>query len=410
MGLHVHGHRQPMPELSQVATILIVDDEEPNRQFLRDILIAEGYQFAYASDGPSALACAATQPPDLILLDVLLPGMDGYEICRRLKADPATAIIPIVMVTAVGGLEQQMKGIEAGADDFLPKPFHAIELIARVRSLLRMKRLHDELDTSKRQLEMQVAERTTQLRQALSELQELDRLRSQFISSVSHELRTPLMYVKGWIDLLAEGALGPMTPEQADAVARAQQGARQLARMIENVLDFGQLRVASLQFEPVRLADIMVDVVTALEQTANENAIALNVNLPDNLPPVHADPRYLSQALGELVDNAIKFSPQGGQVQIAAQPDENARDQVLISVTDQGPGIPPDRVHEVFNPFVQLDGSTTRRHGGVGLGLALASLILAGHGSEIEVDSQIGVGSTFRFRLPIAESRSEPSQ
>jgi signal transduction histidine kinase len=338
----------------------------------------------------------------------MMPGLDGYEVCRRVKSDPATATIPIIMVTALGGLDEQVASIEAGADEFLSKPFHAVELVARVRSLLRVKRLHDELDASKHELELQVAERTAQLRHALAELQELDRLRSQFISSVSHELRTPLMYVKGWIDLLAEGALGPMSPDQTDAVSRAQQGTRQLARMIENVLDFGQLRVASLQFEPVALAEIASDVCAALAATAAEHELVLDAQIPVDLPPVQADPRYLTQALGELMDNAIKFSPQGGQVTVSAYRDDKAEDQVVVAVSDEGPGIPPDRIAEMFNPFVQLDSSTTRRHGGVGLGLALVSLILAGHGSEIEVDSQVGVGTAFRFRLPIAEGASEP--
>jgi len=128
------------------------------------------------------------------------------------------------MVMTAGGLEEERRGVEAGADDLLIRPFNAVELLARVRSLLRLKRLYDELEAGKRELEIQVRERTAQLRQALSRLQELDRLRSQFVSSVSHELRTPLMYVKGWLDLLAEGALGALTREQQEAVERAQEG------------------------------------------------------------------------------------------------------------------------------------------------------------------------------------------
>lgn len=392
------------------ATVLIAAGKASSRALLRDILRPEGYRLVEVSDGLAVLNCVAAQAVGLVLLDACLPRIDGYEVCRRLRSDPATVALPIIMVMTTGGLEEEQKSIEAGADDLLIQPFNAVELRARVRSLLRLKRLYDELEAGRRQLEILVAERTAQLRQALSKLQELDRLRSQFVSSVSHELRTPLMYVKGWIDLLAEGALGALTPEQKEAVERAQEGARQLTRLIDHVLDFGQLRVASFQFEPVHLPEIIADVVKALAPAAAEYQIALDVSVPDDLSPVRADRRYLSQALGELVDNAIKFSPPQGHVVITARPDPEAADRVLVAVSDQGPGIPPDHLQEVFSPFVQLDAATTRQRGGIGLGLALASLVLAGHGSEIEVDSRPGVGSTFRFRLAIAEFRSEPSQ
>jgi signal transduction histidine kinase len=392
------------------ATVLIAAGEVSSRALLRDVLRPEGYRLVEASDGLAVLNCVAAQAVDLVLLEARLPRIDGYEVCRRLKSDPATAALPIIMVMTAGGLEEERRGVEAGADDLLIRPFNAVELLARVRSLLRLKRLYDELEAGKRELEIQVRERTAQLRQALSRLQELDRLRSQFVSSVSHELRTPLMYVKGWLDLLAEGALGALTREQQEAVERAQEGARQLTRLIEHVLDFGQLRVASFQFEPVRLPEVVANVVKALAPAATEYQIALEVSVPADLPPVRADPRYLAQALGELVDNAIKFSPPHGHVRIAAHLDPQARDGVVVAVSDQGPGIPPDRVQDMFYPFVQLEAAAQQGQGGMGLGLALASLVLAGHGSEIEVDSRLGAGSTFRFRLAIAESRSEPSR
>jgi len=392
------------------ATVLIAAGEVSSRALLRDVLRPEGYRLVEASDGLAVLNCVAAQAVDLVLLEARLPRIDGYEVCRRLKSDPATAALPIIMVMTAGGLEEERRGVEAGADDLLIRPFNAVELLARVRSLLRLKRLYDELEAGKRELEIQVRERTAQLRQALSRLQELDRLRSQFVSSVSHELRTPLMYVKGWLDLLAEGALGALTREQQEAVERAQEGARQLTRLIEHVLDFGQLRVTSFQFEPVRLPEVVANVVKALAPAAAEYQIALEVSVPADLPPVRADPRYLAQALGELVDNAIKFSPPHGHVRIAAHLDPQARDGVVVAVSDQGPGIPPDRVQDMFYPFVQLEAAAQQGQGGMGLGLALASLVLAGHGSEIEVDSRLGAGSTFRFRLAIAESRSEPSR
>lgn len=391
-------------------TVLIAAGKAASRALLRDVLRPEGYRLVEVGDGLAVLNCVAAQAVDLVLLDARLPRIDGYEVCRRLKSDPATAALPIIMVMTAGGLEEERRGVEAGADDLLIRPFNAVELLARVRSLLRLKRLYDELEAGKRELEIQVVERTAQLRQALSRLQELDRLRSQFVSSVSHELRTPLMYVKGWLDLLAEGALGALTREQQEAVERAQEGARQLTRLIEHVLDFGQLRVASFQFESVRLPEVVANVVKALSPAAAEYQIALEVSVPADLPPVRADPRYLAQALGELVDNAIKFSPPQGHVRIAAHPDPQARDKVVVAVSDQGPGIPPTALQEMFHPFVQLDAAAQQGQGGMGLGLALASLVLAGHGSEIEVDSRLGAGSTFRFRLAIAESRSEPSR
>ncbi len=372
--------------------ILIADDDPNVVEVLSLLLEREGYKTVPAYDGEEALAMVRELRPDLVLLDVRMPGMDGYEVCRRIKEDPSTAVIPVVMVTMVRGLRNKLTGVEAGADDYLNKPVNEVELAARVRSLLRVKSLYDRIEAYNRELEERVAERTAQLREALDKLTEMERLRSEIINNVSHELRTPLTQVKNAVELL-EGARSP--DEMQALITTARQAMRRLERLVNNVMDLSA--GVQTRLEPVSVRDAARRAVAEL----SVDGVEIRIEIEDNLPPVLADRVGLVRVLQHLLDNAIKFSPDGGPVEVIARRD--GPDKVLIAVRDSGIGIPQDKLDRIFEVFYQVDGSTTRRFGGAGVGLSLVKLIVEGMGSHINVESREGEGSTFSFVLPIAE-------
>ncbi|MBL8058190.1 MAG: response regulator [Anaerolineales bacterium] len=387
------------PPAEPPTAVLVVDDEPRNLEVLTHILGTQGFQILTAEDGEEALDKARAALPDVILLDVVMPQMDGFEVCRQLKADPATLYIPVALITALRGVRERTRGAEAGADEFISKPFDSVELLTRVRSLARIKRLYDQLRAANHALEQRVAERTAELQRALRELRELDRLKSEFIANVSHELRTPLLHVKGTVTLLTDGALGTLTSEQMRGLHVAEEAAEQLERVVEDVIDFNEVHGRVLDLEPVPVAEACQSAYQALLPRIQRRHVNVRLAVPSELPPVRADALALSRVIRHLLDNAVKFSPPDGLVQILA---ERRGEHIRISVQDQGPGIPPDERQRIFTLFYQSDGSSTRRAGGMGLGLALVRKLLTAHGTQIELESEVGRGSSFAFDLPIA--------
>jgi signal transduction histidine kinase len=259
--------------------------------------------------------------------------------------------------------------------------------------------LQAALTYSNDRLEQKVQERTTQLQNALMKLSELNQLKRNFISNVSHELRMPMQFLMGYLDLFNSGNLGQLSEEQSAAMASMLNAGTQLRGLIENLLQFSNAATDNI---PLDLAPLSLDlpVKTAVSQTkhkAQTRNIALKNKLAAELPTVIADNEKITWVVEQFLDNAIKFSPPGSKVKIKTAP---LNGDVVVKVTDSGPGIPPSKIDEIFEPFHQLDGSATRHHGGTGLGLALARSIVEAHGSTIEVDSYIGQGSCFYFALP----------
>lgn len=248
------------------------------------------------------------------------------------------------------------------------------------------------------------------LREANAELQKLDQLKSQFLANISHELRTPLSPIIGYVDLLLSGAAGALSEAQRSGLEVVGQAVERLRLLIEDLLAFvqldkGEVVVARL---PVELASLLDDEMRPFAQRATEKGVAFQVEVTEALV-VWADPQQLGRVLALLADNAVKFTPAEGSVTVSARrvpPDalpslgQDPQPLVEISVQDTGIGIPEDQFERIFDRFYQIDGSTTRQFGGMGMGLAVAKLIVEAHGSALELVSQVGKGSTFRFRLP----------
>jgi signal transduction histidine kinase len=259
--------------------------------------------------------------------------------------------------------------------------------------------LQAALQAANRQLEHRVEERTRDLQNALSKLSELSRLKSDFISNISHELRTPLTHLKGYLDLFNDGTLGPLTEMQSSALTVLINAEERLEKLINDMIQFSQAASGELTLKmgPVDLPVIIDKAISHSMKRADGKNISLQYKRNGDLPPVFADKEKISWVILQLIDNAIKFSLPGGTIIIEAQPDG---EMVRVSVDDTGVGIPEQRLSEIFEPFHQLDASSTRRHGGAGLGLALVKSIVEAHGSLIKVESEVGRGTKFEFVLP----------
>jgi signal transduction histidine kinase len=264
--------------------------------------------------------------------------------------------------------------------------------------------LRNALEDANRFLEHRVQERTAELQEALRKLSELSQMKANFVANVSHELRTPLTHIKGYLELLSTGSLGPLGNDQQDAVQVSQRATSRLESLIDNLILFslasqGQM---TLRLAPVNLAAVAGEIIKYSTPKAQDRNVSLDFVDRSNIPYVQADQEKISWVILQLIDNAIKFTPSSGKVTLSIEKDTDML--VRVVVDDTGIGIPANRLQELFEPFHQLDASATRRYGGTGLGLALVKEIISAHGSIVEVRSEEGNGSTFSFALLAAKS------
>ncbi|MGZ9222159.1 MAG: sensor histidine kinase [Anaerolineales bacterium] len=259
--------------------------------------------------------------------------------------------------------------------------------------------LRSALQAANRTLERRVEERTAELQKALERVSELGQLKSNFIANISHELRTPLTHIKGYIELLITESLGPITPEQHHALQVSQQSTSKLETLVEDLIMIslasrGELSIKQENVDIRRLAHL---VVKSYENQAQARGVNLHAMIDEDVPPVQADSQKIAWVLNQLVNNGVKFTPSNGRVILIVK--REGENLVIVSVTDTGIGIPPNRMDDIFEPFHQLDSSSTRHYSGTGLGLSLVRQIIEAHGSMLEVNSIEGRGSTFKFPL-----------
>ena len=259
--------------------------------------------------------------------------------------------------------------------------------------------LRSALQSANRNLEQRVRERTSDLNEALNRLSELSQMKANFVSNISHELRTPLTHIKGYIELMVSESLGAITDEQRHALTVSQRATGKLEDMIEDLIMFslasrGEM---SMKLESVDIRRVVSLIVKTASRKADDRGVKVEMVASENMPFVQADGEKISWVVAQLLDNGIKFTPSGGTVTVVLE--EEGRNLVQLSVRDTGVGIPKDRMQEIFEPFHQLDGSSTRRYGGTGLGLSLVRQIVEAHGSLLDVKSTEGKGTTFKFPL-----------
>ena len=366
------------PNSSSPASILVVDDTPANLRLLHQILRHEGHGVRVATSGALALRSVQEDPPDLVLLDIRMPGMDGFAVCQELKANTVTRDIPIIFLSALSETEHKLEAFAAGGADYITKPFEAAEVVARVRT-------HLELQRHRRAL----TELNEKLQRSNSELE-------QFAHVASHDLQEPLRMMASFSSLLASRYRGKLDQSADEYIAYILDGAERMSTLIKDLLALSRVGTQGQPFEPIPCADVVADACRDLGPAIEESGAELVVG---ELPVVMADRTQLRQVFQNLVANAIKFrGAQPPRVELRA---ERVSEGWEISVTDNGIGIAPEDHDRIFGIFERLH--TRTEYPGSGIGLSLVKKIVERHGGRIRLDSTPGESSTFRFTLPRSE-------
>ena len=377
--------------------ILIVDDLPANVRLLAGILKVAGYEVITATDGPEALVQVEATAPDVVLLDVMMPGMDGFEVCRRIRAQPASALLPVVMVTALQETADRVTAIEAGADDFLTKPIEDVEVVARVRSLVRSKRQRDALEN------------------AYQDLRRAETMRDNLTAMLVHDLRTPLTAILGSLEMLRGGQVGELDDLQREIIEIGTRSSHRLLSLINDLLDVNKMESGkmTLKHSLVAPSDLIDAALEQIVFLTGDNCVEITRDLPADLPALQADEDLIRRVLINLLGNAIKFTRGPGNIVITSRvvaPGEDGHNLIsgadsgealLLSVRDNGLGIPVEDQTRIFEKFGQVESREAGRKMSTGLGLTFCKLAVEAHGGRIWVESVPGEGSTFLFTIPL---------
>jgi signal transduction histidine kinase len=365
-------------KLDQAAEVLVVDDESDNRLLLREALEATGYLVVEAKDGAEALARIAERLPDVVLLDVMMPGIDGLEVCKRIKSDKRTAPVPVILVTAQRAREDRLNGIVAGADDFLTKPVDLTELRLRLQNAVRLKLLYDEVQDKYR------------------EVTDLEKSRDELVHMIVHDLRSPLTVIQ--LDLEgAEMTLRGQNGQTVEFVVDARKHTKRIIGMVNSMLDVSRLESGkmSLNLGPADLSQLVSEVLASLGDRCR--LASANNEGPDHVTTAQCDREVIRRVVENLVGNALDYSPQEEPVSVAVC---RRNGHVRVSVSDHGPGIPEDYHERIFDKFGQVGTIRKVRKASTGLGLTFCKLAVEAHSGTIGVESKVGDGSIFWFELP----------
>lgn len=361
----------------------MVDDNAENRA-LAEATLSERYHVVLAASGDEALAAFEREPPDCVLLDVRMPGMDGFLVSEQIRRLPSGAQTPILFLTALRDIDVFDRAVAAGAVDFLTKPIRPAELLVRVQTALRLSQIGREL-----------REHVDLVRHHRDELLRVQLQKERLMGFVVHDLKTPVASIDVFAQLLLRNE---ELPEKAREAGRSIRGeARHLLRMIMNLLDITRAEEGRLEPRPAEfdLSAVIQDVVGALEPRANLTGVSLRVGVELDPPQLRADEELIRRVLENLVDNAIRHTPSGGSVSIGARPVEGG---VELQVADTGDGVPAEIRDRIFDKYVQVESGHQSRTGR-GLGLAFCRLAIEAHGGTIDLLDE-GSGAVFSMRIP----------
>jgi signal transduction histidine kinase len=372
---------------SRAVDILVVDDDPRNCRLLEGYLRSEGYGVRCAADGAEALEMAACTIPDVVLLDVMMPGMNGFEVCKELKARPDTRLTQVILVTALDGTPHRVEGLDGGADDYVTKPVRREEFMAKIRAVIRARRLLLELEEARSTL----AERN-------AKLVELEALKVTLTQTLVHDLKNPLAALVGNLELLEAKA----DPKTATRIARAKASGWRMHRMILDLMDVARLEEGRLQLQPeaIDAHEMARSAACEAQDTVAHRGVRIELDPPEGDCTVHADPSILRRILDNLIANAVAHSSSESTVRLAVHCREEG---IELAVADQGPGIPAEHRERVFEKYARFESHEASGTANRGLGLTFCRLATEAHGGTIWVEDAPGGGALFRVLLPAFE-------
>jgi len=350
-----------------------------------------------ANDAEEALKKIERGKFDLVLTDLKMPKMNGIQLVAEIaKLNPD---ILTVLMTGHGTIDSALEAMKLGASDYLTKPLNLDEMIVRLQKVLQDRQRFVKLKDLADRLE-----RTNQ------ELKRIDEIKSEFVSVASHELRTPLAAIKNAIQLILKGKTGEINEAQEKFLSMADRNINRLTNILNNLLNLSRIESGKIQmkFENFELKKLIELTASSLKPQADEKSVLITFEAPEHLPEVYGDQEKIEQILTNLIGNAIKFTPERGQILLTARPcskDQNNEhgDKIAVAVKDSGIGIPREHLEAIFEKFHQVEGSLHRSISGTGLGLAITKGLVEAHQGKIWVESEVGKGSTFIFTLPVSE-------
>ena len=381
-------------------TILAIDDT-PDNLLTLNAMLEDEFELLFASSGPTGFDIALVAPPDLVLLDVMMPEVDGFEICKRFKSEPGLRDIPIVFVTALNDPQSEQAGLALGAADFITKPIVQETARHRIRNLLERERLRHEVIEHRNHLEDLVFARTLDLSIAKEAADAAQRAKTSFLSHMSHELRTPLNAIIGMTEL---AMLHCSDAQQGAQLGKALEAADRLLTLVSQLIDITEMQSGRLTLAPVpfKLTSVLHSVMRLLDHEARAKGLEFRLAAAPGLEALtlFGDPLRLGQVLKSLSANAIRFTERGFVRVLVQAVEQTACDIVLrFEVKDSGIGIAAADQRRIFEVFEQVDASTKRTHGGAGLGLALCKQLVELMGGAVGLHSEPGGGSTFWFTV-----------
>ncbi len=389
-------------------TILVIDDNPTNLEILDYTLSVAGYKINTETKGANVIQRIHFSIPDLILLDILLPDINGFELCQRLKSDPVTESIPIIFMTALTATVDKVKGLHLGAVDYITKPFQKEELLARVQTHLHLRQLSKTLEVKNQQLteltedlENKVAERTTELKQALEKEKELNQLKSRFISMASHEFRTPLAIISSSSGILQEFSDRLHEERKQEHLQTIQNTIKHITQILDDVLMINRAEAdkIELHLEAVDIIDFCRYLIQEIAANHSQYSINFSVDLGEEIPAesliIQFDKKLLQQIITNLLTNAIKYSPNHNLVNFSLTKTD---DQIIFKISDHGIGIPEADQVNLFESFHRA--SNVGNIAGTGLGLSIVKKCVDLHQGKISVESQIGKGTTVTIAIP----------
>ncbi len=418
--------------------ILVVEDSPTQALKLKYILEKQEYAVRLATNGREGLEAIAQNRPSMVISDVLMPEMDGYEFCARIKADPELSTIPVILLTTLSDPQDIIRGLESGADNFLNKPYSEEALLSRIKYILVNMDVRTRMRTGmgieiyfankKHYLTSEriqiidlllstyenAVEKNRELEQANKklravqeeieksneQLKQLNEQKNMLLGMAAHDLRNPLYLIEGYSEFLVKENSGNLSDDQRTIISAIQSSSTYMVQMINDLLDVHKIETGKMDLK-LEMADFSEVVRSVIERNAfgaKNKGVEITVSVPESIPHFLFDPSRVEQVMGNLLDNAIKFSFKGSAIEVSVQYDET---EVLFSVRDHGPGIPEKELGKLFKPFSTTSVKPTGNEKSTGLGLAIAQNIIARHSGRIWVDSETGKGSQFSFTLPV---------